>query len=135
MRLVTLTVVVQVPEKGFPDINDRLGSLEPVAVLGADLSLTNNPSTFHIQLSNQMHLCKNCQDRFSAITPKGLKLHQKICQSFLKHEAAANERRRSTAAAKNAIKRTKLKERKMRLGSAALGVQVRICDTSLLIAQ
>ena len=35
VRLVT--VVVQVPEKGFPDINDakhRLGSLEPVAILG-----------------------------------------------------------------------------------------------------
>ena len=126
------------PEKGFPDINDakhRLGSLEPIAVLGADFGLTKNPSTFHIQLSDQMHPCKNCQDGFSAITPKGLKLHQKICQSFLKHEAAANERRKSTAAAKDAIRRTKLKERKMRLGSAALGVQVRFCDTSLLIAQ
>ena len=69
-----------------------------------------------------MHPCKDCQDRFSAITPKGLKLHQKRCQSFLKHEAAANERRKATVASKN-VRRTKLKERKERMGSAALGVR------------
>jgi len=69
-----------------------------------------------------MHPCKDCQDGFSAITPKGLKLHQKKCQSFLKHEAAANERRKATAASKN-VRRTRLKERKERLGSAALRVR------------
>jgi hypothetical protein len=69
-----------------------------------------------------MHLCKDCQGGFSAITPKGLKLHQRRCRSFLKHEAAANERRKATAASKE-VRRTKLKERKERLGSAALGVR------------
>ena len=106
---------------GFPDINDARHRGNPLLYWGGSWL---NPSTFHILLSNQMHPCKNCQDGFSAITPKGLKLHQKICQSFLKQEAAANQRRKSTAA-KNAIIRTKLKEHKMRLGSAALGVQVR----------
>jgi hypothetical protein len=66
-----------------------------------------------------MHPCKDCQDGFRAMTPKGLKLHQKRCQSFLKHEAARNERRKATAASKN-VRRTKLKERKERLGSATL---------------
>jgi hypothetical protein len=66
-----------------------------------------------------MHPCKDCQDGFSATTPKGLKLHQKRCRSFLKHEAAANECRKVTAASKNA-RRKKLKERKECLGSAAL---------------
>lgn len=69
-----------------------------------------------------MHPCKDCQDGFSAITPKGLKLHQKKCQSFLKREAAVNERRKATATSKN-IRQMKLKERKVRLGSAALGVR------------
>jgi hypothetical protein len=69
-----------------------------------------------------MHPCKDCQDGFSAMTPRGLKLHQKRCQSFLKLEAATNERRKATAASKNA-RRTKLKERKERLGSVALGVR------------
>jgi hypothetical protein len=66
-----------------------------------------------------MHPCKDCQDGFSAMN---LKLHQKRCQSFLKLEAATNERRKATAASKNA-RRTKLKERKERLGSVALGVR------------
>lgn len=74
-----------------------------------------------------MHPCKNCQNGFSAITPKGLKLHQKICQSFLKHEVVVNERRKLTAA-KNANRRTELKERKTKMRSAAPGVQVRFCD-------
>jgi hypothetical protein len=69
-----------------------------------------------------MHPCKDCQDEFSAMTSKGLKLHQKRCQSFLKHEAATNQRRKATVVSKN-VKRTKLKERKERLGSAALGVR------------
>jgi hypothetical protein len=69
-----------------------------------------------------MHPCKDCQGQFSSMAPKGLKIHQKKCQSFLKHEAAANERRKTTAASKN-VRRTKLKERKVRMGSAALGVR------------
>jgi hypothetical protein len=72
-----------------------------------------------------MHPCKDCQDGFSAITSKGLKLHQKKCQSFLKHETAANKRRKATATAKN-VRRTKLKGRKVRSGSATLGVG--FCD-------
>jgi hypothetical protein len=119
----------------------RLGPLEPVAAPGRTLACLTTYLRFHIQLSNRklqmttvfslrlffllilfMHLCKDCQDGFSAITPKGLKLHQKKCQSFLKHEAGANERRKATAASKN-VRRTKLKERKVRLSSAALGVR------------
>jgi hypothetical protein len=69
-----------------------------------------------------MHLCKDCQDGFSAITLKGLKLHQRRCQSFLKHEAVANEHRKATAASKE-VRQTKLKERKEHLGSAALEVR------------
>ena len=68
-----------------------------------------------------MHPCKDCPDGFSAMTPKGLKLHQKKCLSFLKHEAATNERRKAAAASTNA-RRIKLKERMERLGSAAVGV-------------
>jgi hypothetical protein len=70
-----------------------------------------------------MHPCKNCQGRFSSIAPKGLKIHQKKCQSFMKHEAAANERRKTTAAASKNVRRTKLKERKVRMGSAVRFLQ------------
>ena len=130
----------------------QVGVLEPVAALGQTLACLTTHLRFHIHLSYPslpmakhprsrpklpiavvfslfflfilfMHLCKDCQDGFSAVTPKGLKLHQKKCQSFLKREAAANERRKATAALK---KRMKLKERKVRSGSAALGV--RFCD-------
>ena len=67
-----------------------------------------------------MHLCKDCEDGFSAITLKGLKLHQKKCKSFLKHEAAVNECQKATA---NARRTSKLKDHKEHLGSAALGVR------------
>jgi hypothetical protein len=116
VRLVT--VVVQVLEKRFPDIDDA------ILYMGADLKMACLRTRLRFTSNCQMHSCEGCQDGFSAKTPKGLKLHQKICRSSLKHEAAANERRKSTAA-KNAIRRTKLRERKMRSGSAALGVQVR----------
>jgi len=69
-----------------------------------------------------MHLCKDCEDGFSAVTPKGLKLHQKKCRTFLNREAAANERRKATATSNN-VRQTKLKEHKVRLGSTALGVR------------
>ena len=56
------------------------------------------------------------------MTPEGLKLHQKKCQSFLKHEAAINERRKATATSRD-VRRMKFKKRKERLDSAALGVR------------
>jgi hypothetical protein len=69
-----------------------------------------------------MHPCKDCQDGFCAMTPGGLKLHQKKCQSFLKYEAATNERQKATAALKD-VRQTKFKKRKECLDSAALGVR------------
>ena len=68
-----------------------------------------------------MFPCKDCQDGFHALSMKGLKIHQKKCQAFLNHEAVANERRKATAASKR-VRQSKLKDRKMRLGSAAPGV-------------
>lgn len=77
-----------------------------------------------------MFPCKYCQEGFSAVSAKGLKQHQKKCQAHLNHEAAANKRRKATVTSKN-IRRTKLKERKERLGSltaAAPGPGVSFCD-------
>lgn len=62
-----------------------------------------------------MFPCKNCQEEFRALSEKGLKLHQKKCQTYLNHEAAANARRKATVASKN-VRRTQLKERKVRVG-------------------
>ena len=77
-----------------------------------------------------MFPCKYCQEGFSAVSTKGLKQHQKKCQAHLNHEAAANKRRKAAVTSKN-IKRTKLKERKERLGSLAAetpGPGVSFCD-------
>jgi hypothetical protein len=63
----------------------------------------------------------NCKDQFSAVSAGGLKQHQGKCRAFLDHEAAANKRRKATAALRK-VRRTNLKERKQRLGSATLGV-------------
>ena len=68
--------------------------------------------------------CKHCQTGFSALSVRGLTQHQKKCEAFLKHEAAANECRKATANS-NKIRRTKLNERKARLGSATPGVSFR----------
>lgn len=68
-----------------------------------------------------MFPCKHCHDGFNALSTKGLKLHQKTCQAFIKHEAAANERRKANATStKN--KQITLKERKERLPSTTPGV-------------
>lgn len=63
-----------------------------------------------------MFPCKNCHEEFRALSAKGLKQHQKRCQTYLTHESAANARRKATVASKN-VRRTKLKERKVRVGS------------------
>ena len=71
-----------------------------------------------------MFPCKNCRDGFSALSAKGLKQHQKKCQSHMNYEAAANECRKAAITSKN-IKQIKLKEHKERLRSpaaVALGV-------------
>ena len=65
-----------------------------------------------------MFPCKNCQEGFSALSSKGLKQHQKKCQTHLNQEAAANERRKATVTSRN-IKRAKLKDRKERLDLTA----------------
>ena len=76
-----------------------------------------------------MFPCKHCAERFTALSARGLTQHHRKCQAFLKHEAEANQRRKTTVAS-NKIRRTKLQarvklqveDRKVRLGSAALGV-------------
>ena len=65
--------------------------------------------------------CKHCQPGFSALSSRGLMQHQKKCEAFLKHEAAANERRKVTTNS-NKIRQTKLNECKVHLGTATPGV-------------
>ena len=67
-----------------------------------------------------MFPCKHCSERFGALSARGLTQHQRKCQAFLKHEAEANQRRKTTAASYK-VRRTRLKDRKARLGSAAPG--------------
>ena len=72
-----------------------------------------------------MFPCKHCPERFTALSARGLTQHHRKCQAFLKHEAEANQRRKTTVAS-NKIRRTKLRvtleDRKACLGSAAPGV-------------
>jgi len=74
-----------------------------------------------------MFPCKYCAERFTALSARGLTQHHRKCQAFLKHEAEANQRRKTTVASKK-IRQTKLRarvkldDRKARLGSAAPGV-------------
>ena len=76
-----------------------------------------------------MFPCKHCAERFTALSARGLTQHHRKCQAFLKHEADANQYRKTTVAS-NKIRQTKLQARvklqvevrKVRLGSAALGV-------------
>lgn len=93
-------------------------------------------SSFLLICFQVMFPCKNCQEGFSALSAKGLKQHQNKCQDYLNHEAIANERRKATVASKN-IRRTKLKERKERLGSTVAapgkGVSLAIFNNSHLI--
>jgi hypothetical protein len=70
-----------------------------------------------------MFACKHCPDGFSAVSAGGLRQHQKKCRAFLKHEEDANQRRKATATSSK-VKRAKLKDRKMRIGSAAPGVSL-----------
>jgi hypothetical protein len=68
-----------------------------------------------------MFPCKHCPERFGALSARGLTQHQRKCQAFLKHEAEANQRRKTTAASYK-VRRTRLKDRKARLSSATPGV-------------
>jgi hypothetical protein len=74
-----------------------------------------------------MFPCKYCAERFTALSARGLTQHHRKCPAFLKHEAEANQRRKTTVASSK-IRRTKLraqvkvKDPKARLGSAAIGV-------------
>jgi hypothetical protein len=70
-----------------------------------------------------MFACKRCPDGFNALSAGGLRKHQKNCSAFLKLEDDTNQRRKA-AAALNKVKRAKLKDRKMRLNSAAPGVSL-----------
>jgi hypothetical protein len=70
-----------------------------------------------------MFACKHCPDGFSAVSAGGLRQHQKKCKAFLKCEDDTDQRRKATAAS-NKVKRVKLKDRKMRLNSAAPGVSL-----------
>ena len=78
-----------------------------------------------------MFPCKFCAEKFTALSARGLTQHHRKCQAFLKHEAEANQRRKTTIVL-NKIRRRKLRARaqvklkdcKARLGSAALGVSL-----------
>jgi len=70
-----------------------------------------------------MFACKHCPDRFRAVSSGGLSKHQKKCEAFLKCEDDANRRRKAIATS-NKVRRAKLKDRKMRLNSAAPGVNL-----------
>ena len=70
-----------------------------------------------------MFACKHCSDGFRAASVGGLKKHHKKCEAFLKCEDDANQRRKATAIS-NKVKRAKLKDRNMRLNSAAPGVSL-----------
>ena len=139
------------PKKEFPNIQCAGGALGSVSALelGRTLAFVTTPMIyifallvavkshpFSCQRQNTLEVAPlaSCKLPFfcscirarivktDSISPKGLKLHQKKCQSFLKREAAANECRKSTAASKN-FRRTKLKERKVRMGSAVRFLQ------------
>ena len=100
----------------------------PVAgpTLFLTLLLTTRSCLFILSVLS-MFACKHCPDRFSAISARGLKHHQKRCEAFLIHEGDANQRRKATATSSK-IKRAKLKDRRtqMRLNSAAPGAGVSI---------
>ena len=71
-----------------------------------------------------MFPCKYCPERFAA---RGLTQHHRKCQAFLKHEAKAYKRRKTTVASNKARRtklRVKLDDRKARLGSGAPGVSL-----------
>jgi hypothetical protein len=80
-----------------------------------------------------MFPCKYCAKRFTALSARGLTQHHRKCQAFLKYEAEANQRRKTTVASnkirrKKLQARVKLEDREARLGSAALGVSFWIID-------
>ena len=76
---------------------------------------------FLLLLVYLMFPCKHCPEGFSAVSSKGLKLHQKKCPAYLNHEAAARSRRKATVESQR-VKRTKLKERKVRSDLPVQGV-------------
>ena len=76
-----------------------------------------------------MFPCKYCAERFTASSARGLTQHHRKCQAFLKHEEEANQRQKRIIASNKIRKiklqaraQVKLEDRKVRLGSAALGV-------------
>jgi hypothetical protein len=74
-----------------------------------------------------MFPCKYCPERYAALSARGLTQHHRKCQAFLKHEAKANQRRKTTVASNKARRtklRVKLDDRKVRLGSGAPGVSI-----------
>src|SRR6266704_4832304 len=64
-----------------------------------------------------MFPCKHCPGQFNALSSRGLTQHQRKCQAFLRHEAEANQRRK-TIVSSNKVRRMKLKDCKARMGSA-----------------
>src|SRR6266571_581315 len=64
-----------------------------------------------------MFPCKHCPGQFNALSSRGLTQHQRKCQAFLRHEAEANQWRKTTASS-NKIRQAKLKDRKVHTGFA-----------------
>jgi len=80
-----------------------------------------------------MFPCKYCAERFTALSARGLTQHHRKCQAFLKHEAEAIQRRKTTVTLNKSRQtklraRVKLEDRKARLGSQAAALEVSILD-------
>ena len=90
-----------------------------------NMNLVGGPYRFLINLI--MFPCKYCAEQFTALSARGLTQHHIKCQAFLKHEAKANQRQKTTVAS-NKNRRTKLRtlvkleDHKACLGSATPGV-------------
>ena len=61
-----------------------------------NLNLVGGPYRFLINLI--MFPCKYCAEWFTALFARGLTQHHRKCQAFLKHEAKANQCRKTTVA-------------------------------------
>lgn len=144
-----VTAVVKPPALETYDISDAGCERGPDASASAEFSLFNNfattqpstPMTRRLQSRSKLQIavfflillslllislmfpCKHCQEEFSALSLKGLKLHQKKCPAYLSHEEGANNRRKAAVESKK-VRRKKIKESRARLGSAVPGVSL-----------
>ena len=102
-------------------------TFKPPYISESNLNLNLVGGAYRFLINLIMFPCKYCAKQFTALSARGLTQHCRKCQAFLKHEAKANQRRKTTIASnKNRQTRlrtlVKLKDRKACLGSATPGV-------------